>query len=254
MIAALALDNADGATLAFAFALVLARSAGALMLLPGLGEAELPPMLRAAVALCLTILIFPSAVPTAAAPSAVGTAAIAIVAEATTGLLLGWIGRLWVQAAAMSAQLAAYLLGLSSMLQPDPALGPQSTALARLFSLAAPVLVLTSGLYRLPVMALHDSYQLAPAGSFFSIAAAGEIGLGSLARAFALAVRMVSPFVLASVLWHVALGLLSRLVPRIQIYFISIPAQILGGTLLLSVITGTMLGALQDALRVALRF
>ena len=46
--------------------------------------------------------------------------------------------------------------------------------------------------------------------------------------------RLASPFVLASIVWHVAIGLIARMVPRLQVYFVSLPGQIVGGLLLLA--------------------
>ena len=56
-----------------------------------------------------------------------------IVAEVMTGLWLGWLARLFCLALPIAAQFIAYLLGISTVLQPDAELGPQSTALAALF-------------------------------------------------------------------------------------------------------------------------
>jgi flagellar biosynthetic protein FliR len=55
---------------------------------------------------------------------------------------------------------------------------------------------------------------------------------------FALAVRLAAPFLLIGTIWQVALGLLSRLVPQIQIYFAALPGQVLGGLLLLAMLSG----------------
>jgi len=55
--------------------------------------------------------------------------------------------------------------------------------------------------------------------------------------------------VLGSIVWQVGSGLMARLVPRLQVYFLAMPAQILGGLLLLAALTGTLLGAWQAAVR-----
>ena len=65
------------------------------------------------------------------------------------------------------------------------------------------------------------------------------------AAAFALAVRLASPFLLVAIVWHVATGLLARLVPRLQVYFVVMPGQILGGIALLAVLATALLTAWQ---------
>ena len=80
---------------------------------------------------------------------------------------------------------------------------------------------------------------------------AAQTGLGALAMAFALALRLAAPFVLASVVWQLSTGLMARLVPRLQVYFVAMPAQILGGLALLSVLIPVLLSTWQGAVRSA---
>ncbi|HVB68184.1 MAG TPA: flagellar biosynthetic protein FliR, partial [Acetobacteraceae bacterium] len=84
---------------------------------------------------------------------------------------------------------------------------------------------------------------LLPAGATAGLAAA------SVARGFALALQLASPFVLAAIVWQVAIGVIAKLIPRLQVYFLALPAQILGGLLLLALLSGAMLTAWQDALQ-----
>ena len=232
----------------FGFVLVLARIAAAVMLLPGLGESAPPPMVRAGIALCLTFLLLPGllgAVP--AVPEAGGQAAGMVAAEVVTGLWFGWLARLIVLALPVAAQFIAYMLGLSSVLLPDAEMGPQTTALAKLFELAAPVLILVSGLYTLPLTALDGSYRLIPPGSLIPAADSALVAVRSLTQAFELALRLAAPFVLAAILWNAAAGLAARLVPRLQIFFLAMPGQILGGLLLLAGLSGALVSAWQEA-------
>ena len=232
------------AAIGFAFMLVLARTAAATVLLPGIGEAAAPSIVRAGFALAISVLVFPSLTSKISVPSEVGLdAAAALISEVTTGLLFGWLARVWVQSLAVSAQFMAYFLGLSSVLQPDPELGPQSAALAHLFDRAAPVLILASGLFTLPIRALVGSYTLIPAGKFLSAAVMAEASLTTIVGAFELALQLASPFLVASVVWHVALGLLARLVPKLQIYAVSLPGQVLGGLFFLSLSVSVIIGA-----------
>jgi flagellar biosynthesis protein FliR len=76
--------------------------------------------------------------------------------------------------------------------------------------------------------------------------------VGAVGQCFALAPKLASPFVLSAVMWHVALGLLSRLVPNVQVYFVSLPGQILGGLVLLAVLVGALLTTWQDAVSAGL--
>ena len=232
--------------LAFAFVLVLCRAGTAVMLLPGLGEAELPSMVRAGLALALSALLLPGVAPSVPAVPDGALGAGMIGAELLTGALLGWLARLPVLALSMAGALISYLVGISSVLQPDPALGGQSTALARLFGLVAPVLILSTGLYALPLSALAGSYALIPPGGGLPPGGITELLVKGLGDALGLALQLSAPFLLAGLLWQVAMGLLARLVPQLQVYSAAAPGQILGGLVLLSLLAARLLGTWTD--------
>jgi len=235
---------------AFAFVLVMSRIGAAMMLLPGFGEADVPRMLRLGLALTITVLLLPAIAPDVPpVPEAGAQAAFMVVAEIVTGLWLGWLSRLFLLAFAIGGQLIAYMLGLANVLQPDPVLGSAATPVSRLFALAAPLAVLASGLYGLPLAALAGSYHLIPPGTMLPAADSAETAVRAVAAAFTLALRIASPFLLVAIVWNVAMGLLMRLVPRLQIYFVAMPGQIIGGILLLAILSGTLLSAWDTAVR-----
>lgn len=237
---------------AFAFALVLSRTGMAVMLLPGLGEAEPPPIVRAGLALAITVLLVPAVAPLVPPVPEIGFGGAAMVAaELLVGSLLGWLARLPALALGMAGAVVSYMLGLSSVVQQDPALGGQSAAMARLFGLAAPVLILSGGLYALPLTALAGSYQLVPPGSVVPAGPLAESITGALVACFSLSIRLAAPFLLAGLVFQVALGLLARLVPQLQVYTSAVPGQILGGLVLLGILASHILGAWTEAVNTA---
>jgi flagellar biosynthetic protein FliR len=238
---------------AFGLMLVLARVAGAIMLLPGLGEAAPPSMVRAGLALCVTLLLLPVLLPGLPNPPDSGLqAGLMLAAEVATGIWFGWLARLLVLALPMAGQFVAYMVGVSNVLQSDPELGSQTTAVARLFEAAVPVLILITGLYKVPLAALEGLYRLIPAGTLLPAADGTQTALRAIAESFTLALRLASPFVLAGLVWNVATGLMARFLPRLQVYFVAVPGQILGGMLLLGALCGALLSAWLEATRVGL--
>jgi flagellar biosynthetic protein FliR len=230
-----------------AFALVLARVGAAMALLPGIGEAAAPAMVRIGLALCLTILLLPELQPMMPAVPAAGLSmALMVAGEVITGLWFGWVARMIVLAMPIGAQMIGYLIGLSSVLQPDAELGAQSGALGTLFEMAAPVILLVSGLYQLPLMALSGLFHLVPPGHLLPPAESAEVAIRSVGSAFTLALQLASPFVVIGIAWHFAMGLIARIVSRLQIYFVSMPGQILLGLALLAVTASAMTLAWRD--------
>jgi flagellar biosynthetic protein FliR len=236
--------------LVFQAVLAFARLGAAVMLLPGIGEAEVPAPLRLGLGLAILALLFPVLAPALPVmPEDTAAVALLVGTEVLVGLWLGTLARLLVIGFAMAGQAIATLIGLSSLFAFDSSLGMGGTALGRAFALMAVVLVLSTGLYRLPLAALAESYAVIPAGMPFP---AGEAAL-SVARVGAesldLALRIAAPFVIGAVLLNVALGLLARLAPQVQTFFIAVPGQILAGLALLALLAPPMIATLLEALR-----
>ncbi len=232
---------------AFGFALVLARVGCACMLLPLVGEAEVPTTIRAGFALALVLLLLPVVLPLlpAAPPQPLLVAAM-VGAEILTGLWLGWLARLVLLALPLAGQVTALLIGQSSVLQPDPALGANTAALGRLLSVAAPVLVLTTGLYALPLAALSGSYAVIAPGALLPPSDTLQGVVAAVGDMFALALRLSAPFLLAGLGWQTASAMLGRLAPQLQVMALAVPAQVMLGLLLLALLIVGLLAAWQD--------
>jgi flagellar biosynthesis protein FliR len=235
--------------LAFGFMIVLCRISAAVMVLPGFGETEIPAVVRAGLAVGITLLIFPGVESMLPGSGGAVLRDLAIIgSELGFGLLLGWLARLMALSLPIAGQVISTIIGLSSVLQPDPELGSQTTGVSRVLALAVPVLVLSSGLYALPLGALAGSYRLVPPGTLFSPGDAAQSVAVATEGCFSLALRLAAPLVLAGFVWQVMLGLLARLVPSLQVYSLSLPGQVLGGLLLLALLIGPLLAVWMQAM------
>ncbi len=238
---------------AWAFMLVLSRVSASVMVMPGIGEAEIPMTVRAGLALCISAILLPDVSPDLPpAPAQFLPAAAMVAAELLIGLWLGWLARLMMLALPAAGQIISYQVGMSNVLQNSLAEGQQISALSQMFSYAAPLIILTSGLYVLPLQALAGSFHVIEAGVLLPSGDAGETIVLAVEQSFALSLRLAAPFVVADLVWEVAVGLLSRLVPSLQIFLVHVPGQIIGGILLLSVLVGAVIGAWSEAMRAGL--
>jgi flagellar biosynthetic protein FliR len=238
--------------LAFGAVLVASRVGGALMLLPGIGEPEVPPTVKLCLLLALVALLLPPLSPgLPALPDGVPELARLVTTESLVGVFLGFLARVAVLSLAQAGQVAALMIGLSSPLQTDTVFGGQGTATGRLFGLLAAVLVFNTGLYALPLGALAESYSVLPPGQGLPLGEGAEAVAGAVAASFGLALRLAAPLVLAAVLGQVALGLVARLSPNLQIYAVAGAGQILAGLLLLALVLPALVpvwaAAVQDS-------
>jgi flagellar biosynthetic protein FliR len=227
--------------LAFAFVMVMCRCGAAIAVLPPFAEDGPPALARMGLALAFSLLMLPVAQPILPPmPTAFAPLAGLVAGELFAGLLLGWLARVLTLALPAAGQIMSMLTGLSSVLQPDANFGAQTAGLGRLMGVAAPAILFASGLYALPLQALAGSYAALPPGFVPPAADSLEVGLHAVTAHFALAVRLAAPFILIGTIWQMALGLLSRLVPQLQVYFASLPGQIAGGLMLLAALTAAI--------------
>jgi flagellar biosynthesis protein FliR len=235
---------------AFGLVLVLARIGGTLALLPGLGETTVPSVVKAGMIFTLTLLLLPVVEPLLPPrPESEVTLALMVMTELANGLWFGWLARVLTTSLPLAGQLIADFAGLANVLQPNPELGPQTTAISTLYEVAVPTLILSTGLYTMLLSALVGFYHLIPPGSIAWVPDSAAATVAVVSESFNLALRLSAPFILASVAWNVAIGLIARLVPRLQVFFVALPGQIGMGMLLLAAIAAPLLGAWMEAIR-----
>ncbi len=238
---------------AFGLLLVLGRVGATFALMPGLGEATVPAQIKGGMILMLSLLLLPGLGPLLPPRPDTETAfALMLMAEMANGLWFGWLARAIATSLPMAGQLISELIGVSNVLMPSPDLGSQTSAIARLHEIAVPALLLTSGLYMLPLAALAGFYRLIPPGTLSWATDSAELTVATVSESFMLALRLAAPFVLASVAWNLAVGLVARLVPRLQVFFVVSPGQIALGLLLLASLSIPLIGAWMEAMRASL--
>ena len=231
-----------GQDVAWAFFLVFLRVGAALSLLPAFGEQTVPQRVRLVVALAFTAIVTPAVAP-ALTP---GPVAAAIAAEVVAGLLIGIGLRLMVIALQIAGTIAAQAASLTQVFgglnaEPQPAMG-------NLFVMAGLALAVMAGLHVKAAELLILSYDLLPPGRLPGPSDIADWGLDRIARAFALGFSLSAPFVIASVLYNAALGVINKAMPQLMVSFVGAPALTLGGLVLLAMTTPLLLGVWTEAL------
>ena len=234
---------------AFGLVLVLARVGATLALLPGLGETATPAVVKAGTVLTVTMVLLPVIEPLLPPrPESEVTLGLMVLTELANGLWFGWLARVLTTSLPVAGQVIADFAGLANVLMPNPELGAQTTAISRLYDVAVPALILSSGLYAELLAAFVGFYRLIPPGTLAWVPDSTAATVSIVAASFNLAMRLAAPFILASIAWNVAIGLVARLVPRLQIFFVALPGQIGLGLLLLTVAAAPAIGAWMEAM------
>mgnify|MGYP002777884159 CR=1 FL=1 len=232
--------------------LVLLRVGGAVALLPAFGEQSVPARVRLALALAFGAVVLPAVGPSLPPFPGVARAVPALLGEAGVGLLLGLGLRLFVLALQMAGSIAAQATSLSQLFGAGPG-GEPSPAMAHLLVLGGLALAGLLGLHVQVAAYLIGSYALLPAGAGLDPGLALDATLGEVGRATGLAFSLAAPFVAASLLYNVTLGVINRAMPQLMVTFIGAPALTAGGLLLLLVAAPVLLQLWSGELGVFLR-
>jgi flagellar biosynthetic protein FliR len=211
---------------------VFLRMGAAVALLPAFGEQVVPMRIRVAAALCFTAVVAPAVLPqVAAAAQGPGAVPRMFATEAVAGLALGIGLRLMVIALQVAGTIAAQSTSLSQFFG-GAGVDPQP-AIAQLLLVAGLALAAMAGLHVRLAEAAIASYALLPPGRFAPASALAEWGVAEVAHAFALAFSLAMPFVIAALIYNIALGAINRAMPQLMVAFVGAPALTLGGLFLL---------------------
>jgi flagellar biosynthetic protein FliR len=218
----------------FAAALIFARIGSAMMLLPGFGEFYVLQRFRLLLALLVSLLLIPVLAPALPPlPGSVAGLLRAVGVEAMIGIFLGTVARILLSGLDTAGNIVSYQLGLSQAQIFNPALQTQGTLTGSLYGLLGVLLIFLTDLHHVLLRALVDSYAV------FTPAAVPELGdisqaiTRSVAGAFEIGLELAAPFIVLGVIFSIGIGLLGRLVPQLQILFVTQPLQIVGGFLAL---------------------
>lgn len=231
-----------GETPIHALVAVFARVGAVVALLPGFGERTLSPRVKLATALMFTLAIWPAVLPLAQQAVVAGRPGLAdgapipllraIAAEAAVGLMLGIAVRLTVMALQLAGAIAAQATSISQIagasVTPDP-----MPALGALLVVAGIALAMHMGLHVKAAALLARSYSVAPLGQFPLSADVAQWASARAGQAFALAVSLAAPFVVASFAYNLALGAINRAMPQLMVAFVGAPAITAGALILL---------------------
>lgn len=214
----------------WATALLFARIGGMIMLLPGFGEPAVPPRVRLGLALAIAIAVGPALadrVPEAAT-TAFGMAG-QVASEALIGVLLGAAARFLVSALATAGQIIGLEIGIAFAQTADPTQTQSGQLLAVFLGIMGVALIFATGLHHMFLRGIVGSYDVISLGSPPPVGDAAQLALEATAASFRVGFQIATPVVAAGLIFRVGLGVLSRLIPSIQVFFVALPLQIMGG-------------------------
>jgi len=236
----------------FALMFVFARIGTALVVLPVFGENFVSARVRLLLALALSLVLVPvlqDRIPPA--PSAVPELVRLLAIEIAAGVFIGTVARVLLATLDTAGMIISLQTGLASAAIFNPALGVQGSPFGSFLGVSGLALIAVTDMHHMLLLGLASSYDLFVPGVGLPLGDFAETVGRALAQSFAIGFQMAAPFIIGGVLLNTALGVLARLVPQMQIFFVALPLQIGAGILLMMASLGAAmllwLGALQGA-------
>jgi len=227
--------------LVFAGGLVFARIGAILMLMPGFGEPSIPMRIRLSFALLVCVVIGPLIAPRLPAlPDQPLMLAGLVMGEVVTGLMIGAVARIFMSAAAVAGQVIGMQSGLAMAQSFDPSQGQQGALVATLLNLTFLLLLFATNTHHLLLAMMVNSYDVFDPGQMPSMADGAQWALNAFIDAFNIGVQLAAPLIVFGLIFYLALGVLSRLMPQAQIFFIAMPSNIIVGLFILTISLGAM--------------
>ncbi|MBN9533655.1 MAG: flagellar type III secretion system protein FliR [Alphaproteobacteria bacterium] len=233
----------DPSGLLLVYLLVFVRAGAMIMLLPAIGDVGVPPRVRLSLALAISLALtpvvakfYPAALPQAALPLG-----LLIIQEATVGVAVGAAARLIMSALQVAGYLVATQTGLAYAQTLDPTMGVQGAIVGTFFALLGTVLIFATNLHHLAIGAIEGSYRMMPPGAALPTGDLAELAIRMTSSAFSLGLELAAPFLVFGFVVTASIGLLARLMPQLQVFFVAMPINIMTGFLIMMLLLGTLM-------------
>lgn len=222
--------------------LVFLRISAIIMLVPGIGDSAVPPRVRLSFALLLTLCIAPIAAPTLPAlPDTVSAMAGYAIKELVIGLLVGGLLKMLMASLAVAGEVVSLQTTLAFAQTANPLQAQPGAALASFLGIMGVVLIFDAGLHRMFIAAMAHSYTVFAPMKVLAVNDAAQAAVRAAADAFALGIQLSAPVIVFSLIFNIATGLIGRVMPQFQIFFVATPLTVLLGLSIFALSLG-MLG------------
>lgn len=212
----------------FAFMLTFVRMGTLVMIMPGIGDSFVPQRLKLHFAVALSLALFPLTaeyVPNPL-PDTFGLFLL-IGMEFVIGIFFGSIARIFMMALDTAGMVISISSGLSNAQLFNPTLSAQGSLVGAFLSITGIIVLFSLNLHHLLFMGITQSYELFPIGAIPDTGSMAEMVARTVSASFTVGIKLASPFIIMSIIMYALMGVLSRLMPQVQVLQVALPLQIL---------------------------
>lgn len=226
------------------FFLIMIRIIGVFIQAPVFGSRLIAPQVLIGFSGLLAIIIYPQiSVPQNFPSDLVGFASLVVV-QFLVGSVIGYVSNIVLAGVQFAGTMLDIQLGLSAAAVYDPATGSTVNILNRFQFYFALMLYLAIDGHHILIKAICESFKIVPlAGMTYSGPLMGEL-VKLTGQVFYVGIQIAAPMLAALFIVQIAMGLLSRVAPQMNVFMLSFPLNILIGVLLFMVSLGFIKAAI----------
>ena len=225
------------------YLLVFARVGSMVMLLPAIGEMGVPSRVRLVLALAISFALTPqvqSSYPAVLPPSTMALV-IMVIQEVTAGVLVGAMARIIMSSLQVAGYLIATQTGLAYAQTLDPTQNTQGAVLGNFMTLLGVTMIFLTNLHHMAIGAIAGSYRMLPPGGHLPTGDMAQLVIQLTSSSFALGFQLAAPFLVFGFALYAGLGVLAKLMPQMQIFFVAVPLNIMCGFLIMLALIGSLM-------------
>lgn len=231
----------------FALLLIFARIGAMLMVFPGVGEGFVSARFRLGLALAVSfVMLGPLGAAMPALPSDGGGLFLLVAVEGLIGLSIGMAARLLLSSLNVAGNVIAMQTGLGFAINVDPTQGSHGAIVSTFLVTLGIVMIFITGAHQLLFGAIGRSYELFQPGIAPPVSDFLELVVRFVSSSFLLGIELTAPFLVLSLVFYAGLGVVSKLMPQFQVFFIAMPLSIMAGFGLLMILVGVMMQIFLD--------
>ncbi len=228
------------------FLLIMARIGGIFLIGPVFSNRVIPRQVKALMTVILSMVLFTGLqLKPPVVPAQVGPFALYLGGEVIIGLIIGFVAQLTFAAIQFAGQAIDMQVGFGIVNVIDPVYGTQAPLIGSFQNVLALLLFLATNSHHYMIAALYQSYEKIPVFGLAGGKEASQLMIDLFGSMLVTGLKLAIPVVGAIFVADVALGLIARTMPQMQVWFVGIPAKIFVGLVLLTMILPIYLAAVQ---------
>lgn len=219
----------------FALLLTFVRFGTVAMIMPGIGDSYVPQNVRLLLALSLSFVLLPITTQyLPAEPPGTFYLITLIGMEFIIGLFFGTIARIFMMALDTAGMIISTASGLANAQVFNPSLASQGSLVGAFLTVTGVVVFFALDLHHVLILGILESYKVFPVGYLPEAGSMAEFIAKTVSASFAVGVKIGAPFIVLTLIIYIGMGVLSRIMPQVQVFLLALPLQILLSIVLLA--------------------